>query len=83
MIKINNRFSAKSYRSGWELHDTQPSTHEKSKTGFTTDVTFHPTFAFLGNAVLDKAIGDCGELSEVLQAISDAKTEIKDAAGNI
>lgn len=83
MIKINDRFSAKSYLSGWELHDTRPSTHEKSKTGFSTDVTYYPTFAFLGNAVLDKAIGDCCELSEVLQAISDVKTEIKDAVGKI
>ena len=72
MIKISDQFSAKMYASGWELHNVTPSTNEKSKTGWKVDVTFHGNFALLGKAVIDKSIGDCETLEEVLTAVEAA-----------
>jgi len=82
MIKINEEFSAKKAVRGWELHHKTPAKSFNGKTPvneFSTDTTYYPTFSMLGKAAINKSIGGCGRMEDILRAIALAEYEIIDA----
>ena len=83
MLKINERFSAKRYIRGWELHDTTPTTNPKAKSATSTDVTFYPNFTRACNEVVDRSLGECEKLEDVLKALQVTLEEIKTCCGGV
>ncbi len=69
MITIDDRFSIKKYTYGWELHDTTKSEDSKSKTGFTTRVSFHPNIKKICFAIIDRSAGDCKNVKKLISTI--------------
>ena len=78
MIKIDEVFTAKRYNRGWELHETRPTTNKKSKTGFSTDVTFYGSLKFLAMAVIEKSAGECKTGNDLLEHINSTETRLFD-----
>lgn len=76
MLKLNDRFSAKKYNRGWELHDKTKSENEKSKTGYKTDVTFYANLSLLCKAVIDKSLGECKSTVEIITKIDEVNKEL-------
>ena len=83
MIKIDEVFTVKKYAHGWELHETKPSTHEKSKTGFTTDVTYYGNLKLLATAMVDKSAGSCTYAEELMQHIKHCASFIVEKLGKV
>ena len=80
MLKINERFSAKRYNRGWELHEAVKGHRKATGEVFDKyDVTYYPTFGLLTTALLDKSLDVCNELAEVKSVVEEKGREIIDA----
>lgn len=84
MIKINDKFTAKAYNRGWELHHTIETSYYDRKakeqtTGTKSDITYYATFELLCNAVIDKEIACADSLNSVKMAIEEAKNDCVEA----
>ena len=80
MLKINERFSAKRYNRGWELHEKVKGHRKATGEVFEkSDVTYYPNFNLLTTALLDKSLDVCEELAEVKSVVEEKGREIVDA----
>lgn len=83
MIKIDEKFSIKKYAHGWELHYTTKSDHDKSTTGFVTNVTYYPNLTFIAKAIVDLSCGECTTANEILSTIVFSTNHLVEKLSNL
>lgn len=79
MIKINKDFEIERYNHGWKLvqwfDGVNPKTQEPTRN---SKNTYYPTVEQVCNQVLERSIGGCSDIEQVLESILVAKAEIQD-----
>jgi len=71
MIKFNNRFSAERDSYGWTLTEKKAGKNKDGEHVIRERETYYTSFEGVCNAVIDRAIGVCESLPEVLAALKD------------
>ena len=71
MVKFNDRFSAERDSYGWTLTEKKAGKNKDGEHVIRENETYYTSFEGVCNAVIDRAIGVCESLPEVLAALKD------------
>ena len=71
MIKFNNRFSAERDALGWTLTEKKAGVSKDGRPIIRDIQTFYSGFEGVCNGVIDRSLGVCESLPEVLAALKD------------
>ncbi len=78
MIKFNDRFEFERDKYCWHLHDWRDGVDKDGAPKRQKDTTYHPTIQQICRTIMDRSLGGCESLTEMISLLDDTVTLLEE-----
>ena len=78
MIQINDKFSTERDKYQWLLHEEKDSLGKDNQPITTTRTTYHPNLKAVCNEVINRQLGECESVKQVVDALGFFENTVED-----